>query len=137
MFKDTTFLYVEDDPKSQDALRLVLSRIMGAEHVYIFSDSSNFMQRVRQLSHKPDLFLIDIQVAPHDGFEMLKMLRADENYEDSKIVALTASVMDEEVNLLKQSGFNGMCGKPIQVAAFPSLIRRILGGEDVWTVTSL
>jgi CheY-like chemotaxis protein len=72
---------------------------------------------------------------PYTGFEMLEMLRADEMYQDSTIIALTASVMNEEVQLLKSSGFDGVIGKPINVANFPTILERVVAGEKIWHVT--
>lgn len=135
MFNDKTFVYVEDDPMSRKALELILTRVMGIGNVHIFPDSTDFMEKVHALPQHPDLFLLDIHVPPYSGFEMLKMLRADTAYANARIVALTASVMNEEVALLRDSGFDGVCGKPIDIANFPSVIERILGGEKVWHVT--
>jgi two-component system sensor histidine kinase TorS len=50
------------------------------------------------------------------------------------IVALTASVMNEEVEQLKDAGFNGVIPKPIDMDGFPDLIEAILDGKDVWRV---
>src|SRR5690242_21427523 len=48
-----------------------------------------------------------------NGFQMLQMVREDSVYCDTKVVALTASVMNEEVERLRKSGFDGAIGKPI------------------------
>ena len=64
------------------------------------------------------------------------MLRADPNYSGAIVIALTASVMNEEIELLQQSGFDGAIGKPIDVDVFPDLIQRILDGEKVWHVST-
>ena len=82
----------------------------------------------------PDIILLDIHVAPLDGFQMLKMIREDTVYCDTKVVALTASVMNEEVERLRASGFDGAIGKPISLSAFPIVIERILKGESIWQV---
>ena len=133
--KDMTFLYVEDDPMSREALQVILTRIMKLEHVYIFEDSENFLSRVDALPQTPNVFLLDIHVPPYDGFEMLQMLRQDSRYQNAVIIALTASVMNEEVDELKSSGFDGVVGKPLSVTAFPKLLERIVSGEAIWHVT--
>jgi CheY-like chemotaxis protein len=65
---------------------------------------------------------------------MLQMIREDTVYCDTKVVALTASVMNEEVERLRTSGFDGAIGKPISLSAFPIVIERILKGESIWQV---
>lgn len=134
MFNDYVYLYVEDDPLSREALTLVIKRVLKVERLYVFEDSANFMARVKALPEKPDLILLDIHMAPISGFEMLKLLRQDADYARSKIIALTASVMNEEVELLKASGFDGVIGKPISVAQFPLLLTRVIQGESIWYV---
>lgn len=137
MFEDKSFLYVEDDTMSRQALELILKRVMKAQNVWVFENSVNFIERVEALPVMPDVFLLDIHVPPYTGFEMLAMLRAHPDYADKPIIALTASVMNEEVNLLKNSGFSGAIGKPIVVQYFPSLMQRILSGEAVWHITGV
>ena len=137
MFNNHTFLYVEDDDLSREALQIILNRVMKVERVDVFEDSGNFLERVHALPYKPDIFLLDIHMQPHTGFEMLQMLRADPDYQDAKVIALTASVMNDEVTLLRTSGFDGAIGKPINVATFPNVIKSVLDGIDIWHITDI
>ncbi len=135
MRDEQVYLYVEDDPLSREALQIVLRRVMGAERVYIFPDSVEFMSRIKALPDRPDIILLDIHLQPYSGFELLKMLREDPDYRAARVIALTASVMNEEVELLKQSGFDGVIGKPIQVATFPNLMKLVSNGELIWHIS--
>jgi CheY-like chemotaxis protein len=65
---------------------------------------------------------------------MLQMIRDDSVYFKTKVVALTASVMNEEVERLRKSGFDGAIGKPITLSTFPVVIERIMNGESIWQV---
>ena len=71
---------------------------------------------------------------PYDGFDLLSMLRDDPQFKKSKVVALTASVMSEEVARLKRRGFDGAIAKPLNIEAFPDLIAKILHGESIWYI---
>jgi CheY-like chemotaxis protein len=62
------------------------------------------------------------------------MLREHPDYHDVMIIALTASVMNEEVEELRLAGFNGGIAKPIDQNIFPDLVALILKGEHVWHV---
>jgi CheY-like chemotaxis protein len=128
------FLYVEDDPASRNIMSLLLRRVMGYQNVTIFEDSTNFLDRVAALPAVPDIMLLDIHVGPTGGIDLLKLLRTQPAYNQSKIIALTASVTTSEVNDLKKSGFDGLIGKPVKQAAFPRLIDCIAAGESVWMV---
>lgn len=137
MVNNHVYLYVEDDPMSRQALELILRRIMHINHLYVFENTADFMARLQALPLKPTFVLLDIHMAPYTGFEVLTMLRQHPDYQNTIVIALTASVMNEEVALLKQSGFDGVIGKPIQVTSFPDLIQRVLNGESIWHISDL
>lgn len=129
------FLYVEDDPYSIKVMKSIFEKILHIDTLVIFQGSENFMENLLALDSKPGVFLLDIQMKPHNGFELLNMVRASRHFHKSKVVALTASVMGEEIDRLKSSGFDGAISKPINIASFPSLIARILEGENIWFIS--
>ena len=125
-------VYVEDDEPSIFVMKMILERVMNLKNTYILRSSRDFLPQVKGLGVIPDLFLLDIQMRPYDGFELLSMLRSDAQFAQSKVVALTASVMNEQVARLKESGFDGAIAKPLNIDLFPQLIKNILNGESVW-----
>ena len=127
-------LYVEDDAQSRKLMQMLLSGRMKLPSVTIFENSENFLERVNALETKPNIIFLDIHMQPKTGFEMLAMLRELEWCKTVPVVALTASVMNEEVHLLRESGFTGCLAKPIDLATFPDTFRRILSGETVWRI---
>jgi two-component system cell cycle response regulator DivK len=131
---DPMFLYVEDEPFSRQVMEILLSRAMGYQKYCIFDNSEQFIERVKALPCKPDLIFLDIHMKPYNGFELLKMLRQHPDYEQTRVVALTASVMNEEVDMLKRAGFDGAIAKPIDQQSFPRIVERILTGEEVWNI---
>jgi two-component system cell cycle response regulator DivK len=102
--------------------------------VLIFEDSANFEERLDSVGSKPDVVFLDIHIEPVDGFEMLRLIRRSETYQSTKVIALTASVMNEEVKMLKEAGFDGVIAKPLDYDTFPNVLHRILKGEQVWHV---
>jgi CheY-like chemotaxis protein len=128
-------LYVEDDLSSREVMVLILREMMSCDAYHLFEDSENFMERVTALAPQPNIILLDSHVPPHSGFEMLAMLRKDTRYQRTPIVALTASVMNEEVQRLKAAGFNAVFSKPIDIDSFPEKLQRILKGENLLYIT--
>lgn len=128
------FLYIEDEPFSRTIMEMILVRGLGYKNLYIFDNSAQFIERVEALPQQPDVIFLDIHLKPYDGFEILSMLRQHPAYAATCVIAVTASVMNEEVAMLKQSGFNGAMAKPIDQIAFPGLLQRILEGEEVWNI---
>jgi CheY-like chemotaxis protein len=107
---------------------------MGLSDVVIFEDSADFLARVTALAPRPDVIFLDIHVPPHSGFEMLAMLRQSGQFDQTPVVAMTASVMNEEVHQLKVAGFNGCLAKPIDIDTFPDVFDRIMKGENIWSI---
>ena len=127
------FLYVEDDTLSREIMQLMMESL---EHNLItFEDSHDFMGRVEKLDPLPRVILLDIHVPPYDGFAMLEMLRQNPAYKESRIIAVTASVMNEEIERLKRSGFDGAIGKPLDFEQFPMLLEQLLHGDAVWHIS--
>ncbi len=129
-----TILYVEDDALSRMVMNALLTRGMHYNNVTIFEDSADFVEKLETLPAKPDIIFLDIHMTPLDGFAMLRLIRDNAAFQTAKVVALTASVMNEEVKMLKDAGFDGVISKPLDSDAFPKALQRILSGEQVWQV---
>src|SRR4030067_1145781 len=127
-------VYVEDDENSIFVMKMVVERVMKLPTRHILQSRADFVQQVKGLGVVPDVFLLDIQMKPYDGVELLSMLRKDPQFKFSKVIALTASVTNEEVSLLKSGGFDGAIAKPLHIEVFPDLIARIISGEQVWYI---
>ena len=134
MIEIDCLLCVEDDSSNRLVMKLLVEKTLHTKYYAIFEDSTDFIPRMRNLPVRPDIILLDIHVSPFNGFQMLKMIREDAVYGNTKVVALTASVMNEEVERLRKSGFDGAIGKPITLSTFPIVIERILKGECIWQV---
>ena len=131
---DPVILYFEDDALSREVMKACLTRGLGYHNVTIFPDSSQFNAKLASLVEKPDVIFLDIHMEPMDGFAMLRQIRQNEQFRSTKVIALTASVMNEEVKLLKEAGFDGVIAKPLDYDTFPQVLHRILHGEQVWHV---
>jgi len=134
MKTNPVFVYIEDDPVSRTIMQMLLCRVMGYDQLTVFADSADFMTRIAGLPAKPDVVFLDIHVHPYNGFEMLDMLRSHDQYKDAFVVALTASVMNEEVEQLHNAGFDGGIAKPLDQSQFPDLVQRILRKERIWHI---
>lgn len=128
-------LYVEDDMMSREVMTLLLKRRMKFEHVHVWEDSTDFANQLTTLSQKPDIIFLDIHMEPMDGFGMLEIIRANPDFAKIPVVALTASVMNEEVTLLRTKGFDGALAKPVDQRNFPDILKRLLNGEQIWRIT--
>lgn len=129
-------LYVEDEPMSRMVMDLLLKGRMGLENVTFFEDSHNFMGRLNSLSPQPEVIFLDIHMEPIDGFEMLELVRNADHFQTTPVVALTASVMNEEIARLRSAGFDGCLAKPIDLETFPDSLQQIISGKRVWQIVT-
>jgi CheY-like chemotaxis protein len=125
-------VYCEDN---LDAILLMeLLFPLDGMNLVSYHNSEGIMEKILALPAVPELFLLDIHVPPLSGFEVLKLLRGNPAYKKVPVIALTASVMNEEVSRLRSAGFSGVLPKPIDVQTFPEFVMRIRGGELIWGV---
>jgi CheY-like chemotaxis protein len=134
MNQPLSILYVEDEPRSRRVMQMLLVNSMKLPHVVMFEDSSDFIERVLALDPIPNVIFLDVHVKPYTGFEMLHMLRQVDQFVNTPVVALTASVMNEEIYQLREAGFNGCVAKPIDTDTFPEILSHIALGEEVWRI---
>jgi CheY-like chemotaxis protein len=128
-----TLLYVEDEPRSRKVMQMAISELARVELI-MFEDSADFPARAATLT--PAIVFLDIQMQPYTGFEMLAALRQNPAYDRVPVIAMTASVMNEEIEQLRSAGFNGCIAKPIDIDTFPESVRMILNGEAVWRIVA-
>ncbi len=115
-------LYVEDNPEN----RLLIRRILVAEGYELF-EAENAQELMALLEeHHPDLILVDLHLPGVDGFTIVRQLRQRKDLEHVPIVALTADVLRDTPVRCYQVGCDGYIPKPIDVDAFPKLIREFL-----------
>jgi len=127
------FLYVEDDAQSREVMELTAEYELRVE-VVIFPDSHNFEEKLLSLDPMPSLIFLDIHVEPITGFQMLEIIRSHSIFNQIPVVALTASVMNDEVQRLREVGFTGAFAKPIDIDRFPQLVDAVLNGEVIWDI---
>lgn len=128
---DIVLVYVEDDPLSRQVMQLTAEYVLRIKNLVIFEDSTDIVSRIRMLDKQPDIIFLDIQVRPHDGYEMVAMIRQDPDLKEVKVVAITASVVNA-AERLRASGFDGMINKPVNPLSLLDMIERIIQGEQIW-----
>ena len=126
-------LYMEDDDFSRDILALLFEDLPQYELI-MFAESSEFQDKLQNLPEGLSAILLDIHMEPFDGFEMLNMIRQHPVFASLPVLALTASVMSEEITKLRTSGFDGAIAKPIDQDIFAEQIEAVLNRKLIWTV---
>ena len=119
-------LIVEDNDKNLKLVRDVL-QVKGYETIEAGTAEDGI---ALARSRKPDLVLMDIQLPGMNGIDALKVLRADADTARIPVIAVTASVMQQDRNLITEAGFDGYIGKPINLKEFIDTVRAMLERES-------
>ena len=115
-------LIVEDNDKNLKLVRDVL-QVKGYATIEAVNAEDGI---VLAGERSPDLILMDIQLPGMNGIEALKVLRADASTARIPVIAVTASVMQQDRNLITEAGFDGYIGKPINLKEFLDTVRAML-----------
>jgi CheY-like chemotaxis protein len=115
-------LIVEDQPLNRKLVRDVLQargyRTLECE------TGEEGVQLAR--THRPALVLMDIQLPGINGIEALRQLRAEPATRSIPVIAVTASAMQQNRQLILEAGFDAYQPKPIDVKAFLLAVRDVL-----------
>ena len=115
-------LVVEDDEKSRKLLCDVL-----AYHGYeVIATESGEQGLAEALTRAPDAALLDIQLPGISGFEVLAALRSGGLGERLPVVAVTASVMDQDRRRIFAAGFDAYISKPVNIRQLIDTLQRLL-----------
>ena len=118
-------LIVEDNEKNMKLVRDVL-QVKGYETI----EAGTAEDGIRLANErKPDLVLMDIQLPGMNGIDALGVLRADPATARIPVIAVTASVMQQDRKLITEAGFDAYIGKPINLKEFLATVRKMLGEE--------
>jgi len=112
-------LLVEDNKINQMVAKELL-KIEGFETV--IAENGRVAIELLQ-TQQFDMVLMDIHMPEMDGFEATRAIRFDERFQDLPIVAMTASAMAGDRELVLDAGMNDYIAKPID----PDILYRVLG----------
>jgi len=82
----------------------------------------------------PDLVLMDIQLPGMNGIDALRVLRSNAATAKIPVIAVTASVMQQDRKLITDAGFDAYVGKPISLKEFVEAVRHALERKPAGTV---
>ena len=129
-----SYLVVDDDLNTRNILSILLGTVLKSSQLTLYEDSENFEERLKLLPYIPDIAFLDIAVMPFDGYKMLEIIRSLDKFHTVKVIAITARVMQQEIERMKAARFDGMISKPIIRQVFPQLVGRIIKGDAIWYI---
>jgi two-component system, cell cycle response regulator DivK len=115
-------LIIEDNEKNMKLVRDVL-QVKGYETMEAGTAEDGLAMAA---ARKPDLVLMDIQLPGMNGIEAIGELRSNGATADIPVIAVTASVMQQDRKLITEAGFDAYLGKPLDLKEFLDTVKRVL-----------
>jgi two-component system cell cycle response regulator DivK len=115
-------LIVEDNEKNMKLVRDVL-QVKGYSTLEAGTAEMGIELAIEK---RPDLILMDIHLPGISGIEALKLLRSNPATAAIPVIAVTASVMQQDRKQITEAGFDAYVGKPISLKEFLDAVRSAL-----------
>jgi len=125
LFGEATVLVADD----LEINRKLLRAAFGDSPVQIVEavDGSNALALAEE--HRPELILMDIRMPNLDGHEAFREIRKIPALQKTPIIALTASGMPEDIELIRRTGFDDFLIRPFNIAELREKLVKYLNVE--------
>ncbi len=120
--KTGKILLVDDDPDTLYTIGELLHELNCD-----FVTASNGVECLVKLADTlPSLILLDIMMPQMDGFETIKRIKADDNFNKIPVIALTAYAMLENRDVIDKHGFEDIITKPVMLESLNEKINKYI-----------
>ncbi|QEP43958.1 response regulator [Ectothiorhodospiraceae bacterium BW-2] len=126
-------LLVEDNEINQELVSELLQQV-GIE-VGLTNHGSEALQLLKR--EHPDAILMDLQMPVMDGYETTVAIRQQPQWQSLPIIAMTANVMQRDLDRARECGMNDTLAKPIEPQRLISTLLRWLAPEATDPATPL
>ncbi|MCX6281453.1 MAG: response regulator [Bacteroidetes bacterium] len=124
---------VVDDKEPNRKLLMKMLCAVG----FTMQSASNGMEAIEKFkSFKPDLIMMDMFMPELDGFEAIKAIRRLPGGKETKIIAVTASVFEEDKHHILESGADEFIKKPFREHEIFDKISERLGIRFIYSESS-
>ncbi|MFD2367387.1 response regulator transcription factor [Pseudoduganella sp. GCM10020061] len=121
--KSHSILVIEDDDHIAQILKFMLQR--QGFLVTVAADGAVARSHI-QASPPPELVLLDVMLPHVDGFELVRVIRAQAGWENTPVIMLTAKNQEPDIVRALDAGANDYMLKPFQPNELLARIRRYL-----------
>jgi CheY-like chemotaxis protein len=119
---------VDDNRDAASSLGLLL-KLLGAE-VRVVNDGPTALEALS--SYRPTVVLLDIGMPGMDGYEVARQIRAQPQWRDLTLIALTGWGQEDDRERSRQAGFDHHLIKPADMTALKSLLVSPGSGEQAY-----
>jgi CheY-like chemotaxis protein len=118
-------LIVDDNKQNLKVLGQLLSK-QGVKHTAV-PDIETLLTLIPSLG-EVDVVFLDLELPGLDGYQAKDLIKS----KLGNVPVIAYTIHTSEINVVRQLGFDGFLGKPVDSARFPEYLSRILQGEAIW-----
>lgn len=111
--RDVKILIAEDVRYNQEMLSAMMNKL-GYNDITVVEDGKQAIDIIESVDIPYDIILLDLRMPKMDGYEVIEHLN-NSLTKSPKIIVVTASVLDEDINKCKKHGIKYFITKPIQL----------------------
>ena len=123
----STVLIVDDDPDIANIFKIFLSR--DGHTAVTASDGNVCLEKVRQ--SKFDLILLDIMMAPMDGWETLEHIKSDPRTSSIPVIMVTGKPLEDKERVKYGNMFFQYLMKPVRRTELCDIVKGALKNNQV------
>ena len=120
-----SILVVDDEPNIVLSLEFLMSQL--GHEVRIANDGEAALKAVTESA--PHLILLDVMMPKRDGYSICRAIRNNAEWEDIKIILLTAKGREEEREKGLALGADDYITKPFSTRKVVEKVQNLLGGK--------
>ncbi len=137
-FDDLPVLLVEDNPDDVLITRRAWKKGCIRNKLQVTRDGEEairFLRKQDEYSNAPTpcLILLDLKMPRVDGFDVLEIVKNDDDLKSIPIIVLTSSERRDDINRAYKLGCNSYIEKPV---SFDKFIKTVLAINNYWLTLS-
>jgi DNA-binding response OmpR family regulator len=132
--QSTLILLAEDEPGDRELLQIALQRSHSTCKMDAVEDGFEALKYLRReppysAALKPDLVILDLNLPGKDGREVLREMKADDQFSSIPVIILSTSYDDGDVAGSYRLGASSYIVKPGNFRDFNAVVRRL---QEYW-----
>ena len=123
--KTRTILYIEDNASNTELVEQIL--VNHRPFIQLVSSKKGGQAVPLAIENAPDLILLDLDLPDVQGFEVIKLLQAEEKTMAIPVVVISADAMPQQIEKLMIAGAKDYLTKPLDIRVFLQVVDEWMG----------
>lgn len=115
-------LIVDDEPNILISLEFLMKR--EGFQVYTAGDGEEALEKIAE--HRPEMVLLDVMMPKKNGYEVCQIIRATPEWQDTKVIMISAKGRDTEMAKGLAMGANAYMTKPFSTKDLVVKVKEML-----------